>query len=155
MAQDHLAQLFTKAQITDVITELFIATDQRNWNRIHELMTETVRFDMTSVVGGKAVDTSADAITAGWETALKPLKAVHHQIGNFTIRLEEDGRAEVTCYGIAYHYLPNASGHNTRVFVGDYAFGLKKVSGNWKISDFTFKLKFIDGNPDLEHTEKA
>ena len=59
-------------------------------------------------------------------------------------------RAAAFCYGIAYHYLPNASGRNTRTFVGSYDFELEKDGGAWHIRSFKYNLKFLDGNLNLE-----
>jgi hypothetical protein len=58
--------------------------------------------------------------------------------------------AELFCYGIALHYLPNPTNRNTRTFVGSYDFHLLRTHGAWKIDRFKFNLKFIDGNKDLE-----
>jgi hypothetical protein len=88
-------------------------------------------------------------IVAAWETGLKPLKAIHHQAGNYLVEVNGTN-AEAFCYGIASHYLPNKSNKNTRTFVGSYEFELQKDSGRWRIAKFKFNLKYIDGNPDLE-----
>ena len=58
--------------------------------------------------------------------------------------------ARAFCYGIAFHYLPNETGRNTRVFVESYDFHLRREGERGRIDQFKFKLKFIDGNLDLE-----
>lgn len=83
---------------------------------------------------------------------LAPLKAVHHQVGNYKIRIT-GSEAEAACYGIATHYLPNPSGRNVRTFVGTYDFHLTKTGERWRIALFRFNLKYLDGNPHLEHAE--
>jgi hypothetical protein len=65
------------------------------------------------------------------------------------VTIREDD-AEVFCYGIALHYLPNRSGQNTKRFVGSYDLHLQKQQESWRIDRFRFKLKFIDGNMNLE-----
>ena len=45
-------------------------------------------------------------IVTSWEKGLKPLKAIHHQTGNYIISINQN-EAEVFCYGTASHYLPN------------------------------------------------
>jgi len=62
--------------------------------------------------------------------------------------------ADRFCYGIAYHYLPNPTDRNTRVFVGSYDLHLVIGDGGWKSDKFKFNLKFIDGNKDLEGSLK-
>jgi len=60
--------------------------------------------------------------------------------------------ADVACYGIAYHYLPNRSNRNTSIFVGSYEMHLILTDGKWKIGAFRYVSKFVEGNPDLEHS---
>jgi hypothetical protein len=108
-----------------------------------------VRFDMTSVTGGEPTEIAAEAIVAAWDRGLRPLQAMHHQIGNLSVDVHGD-RASATCYGVAYHYLPTRSGRNTRMFVGNYDFELEKHGDRWRITLFRFNLKFLDGNVDLE-----
>jgi hypothetical protein len=65
--------------------------------------------------------------------------------------VEIDGNeADVFCYGIATHYLPNKTNQNTRIFVGSYNLILQKERENWRINKFKYNLKYIDGNSDLE-----
>ena len=83
-------------------------------------------------------------------SAVSALAAIHHQAGNHRVTIHES-RATASCYGIAYHYRKTASGRNTRVFVGSYAFILDRGGPlGWRISTFRFDLKFIDGNANLE-----
>jgi hypothetical protein len=70
-------------------------------------------------------------------------------VGNYPVTTKGD-EADVFCYGIALHYLPNRSGQNTKRFVGSYDFHLKKQKKSRYIDRFRFNLKFIDGNVNLE-----
>jgi len=97
---------------------------------------------------GIAVEMAASAIVDGWETALRPFEAVHHQAGNHLATIDGD-RATAFCYGIAIHYLPNLTGRNTRTFVGSYDFELQKQDGAWRITAFRFNLKYREGNLEL------
>ena len=63
--------------------------------------------------------------------------------------MTEDG-AQVFCYGIASHYLPNKTNQNTLTFVGSYNFHLVKIDDAWKIDQFKFNLKYLDGTLELE-----
>lgn len=144
-----MTELAERAAVTDVITVLFVQTDERNWPGVLLCFAPRVRFDMTSVTGGEPTEVAAEEIAAAWDRGLRPLQAVHHQIGNLRIDLQGD-RASATCYGVAYHYLPTRSGRNTRTFVGSYDFELEKQSDRWRITLFRFNLKFMDGNAELE-----
>ena len=61
-------------------------------------------------------------------------------------------RAEASCYGTAFHYLPNETERNVRRFVGTYDFGLRKHRGRWRVHSLRYNVKFVDGNIDLDGT---
>jgi hypothetical protein len=146
-----VADVVARQQITDCIVKLFVSTDARDWAGVRACFTDRVFFDMTSLAGGAPATLPAEQIVAGWTQGLAPIEFVHHQAGNFQITVRGD-EADASCYGIALHYRRTASGRNTRTFVGSYDFTLVNPAGDaWRISAFRFTLKFIDGNPDLEH----
>lgn len=136
-------------EIIETANRLFIYTDQRNWEGIKAILADEVLFDMTSMSGGSPVMLKPQQIADMWEEGLKKLKAIHHQVGNYLI-IERDEDADISCYGIALHYLPNPTNKNIRAFVGSYDLHLSIAGGVWKIDRFKFNLKFIEGNKDLE-----
>lgn len=148
----RLAELAARHEVIDAIDTLFIATDHKDWEAVRAVLAPRVRFDMSSAGGGPPAERTGEEIAAGWEQGLAPLQAVHHQAGNYRVRVDGE-RASASCYGIAYHYRPTRSGRNTRVFVGSYDFELERGAGRWRITSFRFDLKFIDGNPELEREE--
>ncbi len=146
---DALRYLVEKDAIIDTITRLFIGTDRRDWKKVRECFAPRVFFDMSSMTGNDPAETDAEEIVDGWDRGLRHLRAVHHQAGNFQVTLS-GGQADAFCYAIASHYLPNASGEYTRIFVGSYDFHLEKQGGAWRIDRFRFNLKYMDGNLELE-----
>ena len=144
-----IAELLDKQAIVETINRLFVSTDRRDWDSVKACLAGQVLFDMSSMSGGEAKTVAADAIIEGWEAGLRPLLAIHHQAGNHLVEVHGE-RATAFCYGIASHYLPNRSGRNTRVFVGSYDFGLVRDAGRWRISEFRFNLKYVEGNKELE-----
>ena len=140
-----------KDKIIDTVTRLFISTDNRDWSNVKALFAPRVLFDMTSLAGGQPVTTTPQEIVDGWDKGLKPLKAIHHQAGNFLVNVGSK-EASLFCYGIAWHYLPNRTHNNTRTFIGSYDIHLARLGGEWKIDRFKFNLKFMDGNPELERS---
>jgi hypothetical protein len=149
MVSDPLSTLQDERDVIAVITELFIRTDRRDWPEVERLFAPSVHFDMTSLAGGSPAAMEPRAIVEGWKTGLAPLEAVHHQAGNFQVRLRGE-EADASCYGIAFHYRKTRSGRNTRTFVGTYDFGLRRSSAAWVITRFRFDAKFVDGNRELE-----
>ena len=128
--EDELRLVRETREILDTINDLFVGTDDLDWNRVARALSPRVEFDMKSVTGAEPSTVDSVKIIAEWEEGLRPLKAVHHQTGNFRVRV--DGyQADAFCYGIAFHYRPNASGRNTRTFVGSYDSHLRKDGGDW------------------------
>lgn len=146
---DQLQALLEKDAVSDVVKQLFISTDNRDWPQVKACFANDVLFDVTSMSGGEPVTMTAQQIVDAWDNGLKALKAIHHQTGNYVVDLHHN-EAGVFCYGMALHYLPNPTDRNTRTFVGSYNFHLIKTSGSWRIDRFKFNLKFMDGNLNLE-----
>jgi SnoaL-like domain len=147
--KDPLAVLQDKEKIMNVVNKLFIQTDNRDWPQVKSCFAPAVVFDMSSLGAGEPKTFSPDDIVATWAAGLKALKAIHHQVGNYVVGVDDD-KAHAFCYGIATHYLPNKTNANTRTFVGSYDFDLIKKNDDWLISTFKFNLKYIDGNLNLE-----
>jgi len=146
-------RVLTDGQIIAVANDLFLCTDRRDWQCVREVFAPQVLFDMTSLAGGQPATLTPEQIASAWEKGLKDLAAVHHQAGNYKVTVTGN-EADLFCYGIAYHYLPNPTERNTRTFVGSYNLHLVRSNAGWKIDKFKFNLKFIDGNKDLEGSAK-
>lgn len=146
---DPLQRVLDKNAVIDVLNRLFISTDNRDWEAVRSCFAPEVLFDMTSMAGGEPSRLTPQQITAAWEQGLSHLEAIHHQVGNYVVTIQDD-EADAFCYGIASHYLPNKTGQNTRTFVGSYDFHLVRTGEAWQIDAFKFNLKYVDGNADLE-----
>lgn len=154
MADDAMVRgLVEHNRIAGVINTLFLATDARDWVRVTGCFAPTVTFDMTSLAGGVPQQMSPEQIVSGWQAGLKPIDAIHHQVGNLAIA-STGAEATASCYGIAYHYRRTSTGRNTRVFVGSYDFHLLHDE-EWRIDLFRFNLRFVDGNLELEKEASA
>lgn len=144
-----LAYFAEKEAIMNTVNDLFIGTDNRDWELVESVFADNVLFDMSSLTKDKPSRIPARAIVEAWDKGLRKLQAIHHQIGNVKITIDGN-EADVFCYGIASHYLPNKSNRNTRVFVGSYDLHLIKSDNKWRIDGFKFNFKYMDGNPNLE-----
>ncbi|MCH4886903.1 nuclear transport factor 2 family protein [Acidaminobacter sp. JC074] len=150
---EALSQRITLLEDTNavekVVNNLFIQTDNMDWDAlVNDVFTETVYFDMTSV-GGSAGDVTSQSIVEGWEQGFSSIESVHHQSGNLQIEVDGD-RATVFQYGTATQYQTTESGNNTRTFIGTYQVGLIKADDMWKVDAFSFNLKIMDGNTSFE-----
>jgi hypothetical protein len=145
-----LQELIDREAVRETAIRLFVSTDRRDWTAVQDCFAPDVHFDMSSLTGEEPRTLPARDIVAAWETGLAPLEAVHHQVGNLLVDFPDEGGAHVTCHGIALHYLPNRSGENTRTFVGTYELHLDRDGGLWRIDRFRFRVKYVEGNLELE-----
>jgi hypothetical protein len=139
-----------RSRVEDTVIRMFVATDERDWPLVASCFTDPFVLDMSSLGAGAAAATSPAQVTAAWAAAFEPLTHVHHQVGNFQTQLAGE-RAQVRCYGIAFHHRADlAIASRSRTFVGSYDFELTRQDAQWRIAVLRFKLKFIEGNLELE-----
>jgi len=142
--------LAVRQQAEDHVVKMFVATDERDWATLESCFNDPFVLDMTSMVGGSPAAMTPRQVAAAWADGFKPLTHVHHQVGNFQT-VARGSTATVRCYGIALHHRSGiASKDKTRRFVGTYELDLTATDAGWRISRLEFKLKFIDGNLELE-----
>ncbi|HEV8285419.1 MAG TPA: nuclear transport factor 2 family protein [Chitinophagaceae bacterium] len=138
-----------KMELTEVSNKLFMYVDAQQWEKVlNEVFTETVWFDMTSA-GGEAKKLSAREICEAWRQGFIGLDAVHHQAGHYLITINGND-ADIYGYAMAAHYKKAASKGNSRMFVGSYDLKATKTDKGWRLSQFKYNLKYIDGNASLE-----
>ena len=150
--EDPLRRLLEKDAVITAVNCLFRSVDEKDWMQAEACLAPRVLLDVTSLAGGEPEHTTGAAIVDGWRDSLSHLEAIHHQAGNYEVDVRGE-EAEASCYGIAYHFLPNDTGRNTRTFVGTYDLHLRKHGGSWRIDQLHYNLKFLDGNADLESQE--
>lgn len=135
-------------QITETVSRLFIAVDQRNWDEVKIIFNSSVLLDYTSMAGGEPANLAAVQIINSWKGLLPGFDATHHQLGNFIVK-SDNKRASVFCYGTATHFLKNDTGNNVWTVVGSYDLELFEQESAWKVAKMKFNFKYMDGNSDL------
>jgi hypothetical protein len=142
---EEMAAMASREEAAELVTRLFVSTDDGRWEEVIGCFSAMVLFDMSSLTGVKASRTTPKRIVEQWRSELKGLTATHHQIGNLLVNVEGD-EAGAFCYGTATHFFPNPTGENIHTFVGTYDFHLTRQDGRWVIDAFRFNLKYEDGN---------
>lgn len=143
----EISALADRLAIVDVITKMFVYTDQKRWEGLSaEVFTPKVDFD--GGFGGPVGERSAADIIADWRTGLADLDEVHHQSGNHLIDVDGD-TARVHADAIAVHVKNAAVEGKTPTFVGSYSLGVERTADGWRVNRFHYHLKVIDGNADL------
>ncbi|MBI2390708.1 MAG: nuclear transport factor 2 family protein [Deltaproteobacteria bacterium] len=149
MTEPALRELLDQRDVVDVVIALFVATDARDWDRVEACLSDPVILDMTSLAGGAPQPLSPAQVSAGWREGLRPIDHVHHQVGNFVVRVRGD-EADVACHGIAFHHRAIGGPDNVRTFVGTYDLHLRRTGGRFRIDAFKFDARFVTGNLQLE-----
>jgi hypothetical protein len=138
-----------KFELMELVNKLFMYTDRYQWEQLlEEVFTDNVWFDMSSAGGGSPRTLSAEAICDMWQAGFTGLDAVHHQAGHYLISPEKD-TATIYAYAVATHYKRNAVNGHTRTFVGSYDLKAEKTPRGWRLSQFKYDLKYMDGNTTL------
>lgn len=143
------SDLAARVAVEDAVVQMFVATDERNWSLLEDCFTSPFTLDMTSMVGGTPSELTPSQVAQAWATGFEPLDHVHHQVGNLRTTVDGD-HALVNCHGVAFHHRSRAAGLKSRIFVGTYELHLRASPDRWRISRMIFRLKFIDGNLELE-----
>jgi hypothetical protein len=138
-----------KIEITELTNKLFMYVDAQQWDKVlNEVFTDNVWFDMKSA-GGEAKELTAKEICDIWRRGFVGLDAVHHQAGHYLISIH-DGSADIIAYAIATHYKKSALKGNSRMFVGSYDLKASRTEKGWRLSQFKYNLKYVDGNVAME-----
>jgi len=139
-----------REKIIEIVNKLFIYTDFQDWKKLQEeVFAEKVELIMNSLKQQQAQELSPAEICDMWREGFKELDAIHHQAGNYIVKIETN-HAHVLAYAIASHYKKSATLGTTREFIGSYDFDLVYTEDGWRICKFTYHLKYMKGNLDLE-----
>ena len=85
------------------------------------------------------------AILDRTRTALAPLTATQHLLGNVVVETNGD-TARSVCYFQAQHVSTGTPGGETYIIAGRYADALTRTAGGWKITERVQTYLWRDGN---------
>lgn len=145
-----LEQITDKLELTELANKLFMYCDGRQWQQLlDEVFTREIFFDMTSAGGGEAAVLPAHQVCDMWRIGFAGLDAVHHQAGHYIITVEND-EGIIFGYAVATHYRKASTQGKSRSFTGSYDLKAERTPNGWRLSQFKYNLKFVDGNISLE-----
>jgi hypothetical protein len=140
-------EIADKIELTELANKLFMYTDAQQWKRLlGEVFCHEVWFDMGD---GQAKNLHATEICEMWRQGFLDIDAVHHQAGHYLINIEQSN-ADIYGYAMATHYKKIATKGNTRMYTGSYDLKAIRSDKGWRLSQFKYNLKCIDGNASLE-----
>jgi len=136
-------------EVIELVNKLFIYTDDQSWDKLeNDVFMPEVYLDMSSM-GAPPAKLAAREICAQWKSGFADLDAIHHQSGNYLVNFSDDVYADIFCYAIATHYKASATEGPTRTFTGNYNIRAVLTDQGWRLSHFTYVLKYITGNAAL------
>lgn len=139
-----------KFELQELANKLFMYVDAQQWDKvINEVFSPEVWFDMKSAGGGEPKLIGAKDICTIWQQGFAGLDAIHHQAGQYLISIDSI-EANIFAYAVAFHFKQSAQKGKTRSFVGSYDLKAIKTNTGWRLNQFKYNLKYIDGNPTLE-----
>jgi len=142
-----IQEMSDKIELTELANKVFMYTDAQQWEKLlNEVFCDEVWFDMG---GGEAKSLHAADICEMWRHGFLGLDAVHHQAGHYLVSLDHSN-ADIYGYAIATHYKKAATKGNTRTYTGSYDLKATRTDKGWRLSQFKYNLKYIDGNASLE-----
>jgi hypothetical protein len=142
-------QLADRMEISELANKLFMYCDARQWPRmLDEVLAETIWFDASSAGAGAPASMAARAVCEMWNEGFAGIDAIHHQAGHYLVEFTKGG-ADIFAYAVATHYKKAATKGSTRTFVGSYDLKAVRTAGGWRLTQFKYNLKYIDGNTSL------
>ena len=146
----NTSTLADKIELQELANKLFMYTDSKQWDLLlEEVFATDVWFDMKSAGGGEPSSIKAGEICKMWDKGFEGLDAVHHQAGHYLVKTAGND-ADIFGYAVALHYKKTALNGKSRSFIGSYDLKAVRNDNGWRINQFKYNLKFIDGNAMLE-----
>jgi SnoaL-like domain len=132
-------------EIIDLISNLGLLTDARDWPAVRGLFCEAVEVDYTSLNGGEPQRVAPAELVGGWSEMLERLDATQHLIANHVVSVNDDA-ATAAANVTATHVAHNSSGGSRWVVGGRYDFRLQRGGDGWRISALTLTVAWATGN---------
>lgn len=146
----NIELLSDKMELTALANKLYMYCDQQQWQKmIDEVFTEKINFDVSHAGGGAPSIMYAKDVCELWRQGFIGLDAVHHQAGHYLITVNTND-ADIYAYAVATHYKREAKKGNTRTFVGSYDLKAVRTKEGWRLSQFKYNLKYLEGNTAME-----
>ena len=137
-----LTILLDKQEIADVVYRYAIAVDTRDWELLRSCFTAGATADYLDL----PPCASYDDIESTCRTALTPLTATQHLLGNVLIDVDGD-HAGGQCYLQAQHVMAGTPGGDLFVLAGKYTDRFERTDAGWRIVHRRLDLIWADGNP--------
>jgi SnoaL-like domain len=117
--------------ILELIGNLALRLDARDWNALEEVFADTVYYDRTSLFGGEPMTLARADLVEGYRQSLGNLNALHHLITCQVINLDGD-KATCAANMQGTHVLANSSGGPIWTVGGRHDYQLQRTADGWR-----------------------
>jgi hypothetical protein len=126
-----------RERVTDVVSTLAYACDQKDWEVFRGLFATEVHYDASRHRGGPAVDLTRDEFTALASSVLNGFDATHHALSNLLVTVTGDD-ARCRAYVVAYHHVATDPGVvDFCTMRGRCEFRLRLTGDDWLVTSWT------------------
>jgi hypothetical protein len=141
MSDDWIAPIEDRLAVQDAVAQLFIATDEKDWERIDSIFADQGQLDRRPLAPRVPARMGAATIAAAWRKGLESAEVLQHRVDDQVIRVNGD-EATAFCYGTATYYTPDGEKKLTYQ-VGRYDFHLVRDGDGWRIDRFRFDKECV------------
>jgi SnoaL-like domain len=139
MVQDELLMLMNRAAITDVVTNLAHAQDDKDWETMRQLFAHQVHLDMSRQSDGPILDVTPEQLADLARATLDGFDCTQHFTANLEMHLD-GARARCRVHVIAYHQLLTQPGVTDFCTMrGYWHLVLRKTGERWLIEQWAIE----------------
>ena len=138
----------------DAVVHFFHDVDRCEWDKLAEILADTIEVDYRSLNGGAAEQLSSEQLLDRWRSLLPGFDATQHFLApSVTTELGEDTLVECNVRG--YHRLAQEHGQGGWMVAGRYEIWLRPDGAGWQITGITLQTTYQDGDLDLPKAAAA
>jgi SnoaL-like domain len=131
--------------IINVVNQIAIMADVRNWEACRAAFSDRVETDYTSLTGGQPSTVNAEDLVNGWKNFFsQTFKVTQHLIGSHVVTITGDTATCLSNFQAHHVYLDSAKG--TWTLGGVYEHGLIQTPQGWQVNRMKMTWTWETGN---------
>jgi SnoaL-like domain len=123
------------ARVITLVSSIPLAVDLANYDLAEAAFAPSIVIDYTSLWGGQPNTMTPKELMAGWRGIVPGFDATWHELSNVKAKVSGQS-AEATAFVDGRHWI----GKELWRPVGNYAWKLRKIDGQWKVAHMTFSM---------------
>lgn len=138
-----------RAAIIETCTKMTYFIDERRWEDLHQIFTETIELDYSAIFGGAPTTTPRADYIQNAQFLLGNLDSTQHLVSGHLV--SGDGKtAECVSQVVATHFKPNNAGEALWTSGGQYHMTLHKTGDDgWRIQSVRAIQRWCTGNREV------